>query len=48
MGAIMVPGVWFLHLLERGVAWPCGAEATWRALESNSLHKNKFKPKMTG
>jgi hypothetical protein len=48
MGAIMVPGVWVLHLLERGVAWPCGDEATWRALQSKSLHKNKFKPKMTG
>ena len=39
MGAIMVPGVWFLHQLERGVAWPCGAEATWRALEPKSLPK---------
>ena len=39
MGAIMVPGVWFLHMLERGVAWPCGAEATWRALEPKSLPK---------
>ena len=47
MGAIMVPGVWFLHLLERGVAAVRRRGDLARA-RVESLPKNKFKPKMTG